>query len=52
MPDEPKILNRGLDALLGSKSNPPTKTVKEIEINKIEAGRFQPRSDFNEERLS
>jgi ParB family chromosome partitioning protein len=41
-----------LDALLGSKSNPPTKTVKEIEINKIEAGRFQPRSDFNEEKLS
>ena len=46
MSEEPKILNRGLDALLGSKSNPPTKTVKEIEINKIEAGRFQPRSDF------
>ena len=52
MSEEPKILNRGLDALLGSKSNPPTKTVKEIEINKIEAGRFQPRSDFNEEKLS
>ena len=52
MSEESKILNRGLDALLGSKSNPPTKTVKEIEINKIEAGRFQPRSDFNEEKLS
>ena len=52
MSEEPKILNRGLDALLGSKSNPSTKTVKEIEINKIEAGRFQPRSDFNEEKLS
>ena len=52
MSEEPKILNRGLDALLGSKSNPSTKTVKEIEISKIEAGRFQPRSDFNEEKLS
>ncbi len=52
MSEEPKILNRGLDALLGSKPNPSTKTVKEIEISKIEAGRFQPRSDFNKEKLS
>ena len=39
MPDENKTLSKGLDALLGQqKLN--QRTVKEININKIKAGRF------------
>ena len=51
MSDENKILNRGLDALLGSNTNTTQKTVKEVSINNISAGRFQPRSNFDEGKL-
>ena len=51
MSDENKILNRGLDALLGSNINTTQKTVKEVSTNKISAGRFQPRSNFDEGKL-
>jgi ParB family chromosome partitioning protein len=51
MSDENKILNRGLDALLGSKKEVNQKTVKEVSIESISAGRFQPRSNFDEGKL-
>ena len=51
MSDENKILNRGLDALLGSNKEVNQKTVKEISIDNISAGRFQPRSNFDEGKL-
>ena len=52
MSEENKILNKGLDALLGSNSSINQKSVKEIELSSISAGRFQPRSNFNEQKLS
>jgi len=51
MSDENKILNRGLDALLGSNINTTQKIVKEVSTNNISAGRFQPRSNFDEGKL-
>jgi|TARA_B110000914_G_C15517108_1_gene474262 ParB family chromosome partitioning protein len=47
-----KVLNRGLDALLGSTQGPIQRSVKEIQISEISPGRFQPRQDFNEEKIS
>jgi ParB family chromosome partitioning protein len=47
-----KALNRGLDALLGSTQGTPQRAVKEIQITDISAGRFQPRQDFNEEKIA
>ena len=52
MSDENKILNRGLDALLGSSKEVNQKTVKEVSIDNISAGRFQPRSNFDEGKLT
>ena len=51
MSDEKKSLNRGLDALLGSNKEVNQKTVKEVSIGNISAGRFQPRSNFDEGKL-
>ena len=51
MSDENKILNRGLDSLLGSNKAVNQKTVKEVSIDNISAGRFQPRSNFDEGKL-
>ena len=51
MSDENKSLNRGLDALLGSNKEVNQKTVKELSIDNISAGRFQPRSNFDEGKL-
>ena len=51
MSDENKSLNRGLNALLGSTKDANQKSVKEIMINDISAGRFQPRSNFDEGKL-
>ena len=51
MSDENKSLNRGLNALLGSTKDANQKSVKEIMINHISAGRFQPRSNFDEGKL-
>ena len=51
MSDDRKILNKGLNALLGEQ-NQSQKTVKNIEIKKIKAGRFQPRSNFDKDKLN
>ena len=51
MSEENKTLNKGLDALLGQ-SNTNQRSVKEIDISKIKPGRFQPRSNFNKEKLN
>ena len=51
MSDENKSLNRGLDALLGSNKEANQKTVKEVSVDNISAGRFQPRSNFDEGKL-
>ena len=50
MSEENKTLNKGLDALLGQ-PNTNQRSVKEIEISKIKPGRFQPRSNFDNEKL-
>ena len=50
MPEDKKILNKGLDALLGQ-TDTKQRTVKEIELEKIKPGRFQPRSNFDDEKL-
>ena len=44
-----KSLNRGLDALLGDQK-PPT-TTKEISLEKITAGRYQPRQEFDDVKI-
>ena len=51
MSEENKTLNKGLDALLGQ-SNTNQRSVKEIDISKIKPGRFQPRSNFDKEKLN
>ena len=50
MSDNKKTLNRGLDALLGS-SGKPKRTIQDVSLTQINAGRFQPREVFNEESL-
>ena len=50
MPEENKTLNKGLDALLGQQKQ-YQRSVREIDIDKIKAGRFQPRSNFDDEKL-
>ena len=50
MSEEKKILNRGLDALLGQ-NNSNQRSVKEVDLTKIKPGRFQPRSNFDNEKL-
>ena len=44
-----KSLNRGLDALLGDQKL--TTTTKEIELEKITAGRYQPRQEFDNVKI-
>ncbi|MDA9220274.1 ParB/RepB/Spo0J family partition protein [Gammaproteobacteria bacterium] len=51
MSEDGKILNRGLDALLGSPSTNNQRTVKDIDPGSIGAGRFQPRANFDEDKL-
>lgn len=51
MSDNNKPLNRGLDALLGSKGR-TKRTVQEVKLDQINAGRFQPRESFNEDSLN
>ena len=50
MSEEKKTLNRGLDALLGQ-NNSNQRFVKEVDLTKIKPGRFQPRSNFDNEKL-
>ena len=52
MSEENKILNKGLDALLGQNTNNNQKSVKELSVEDINPGRFQPRTNFDEEKLS
>ena len=47
MSEDGKILNRGLDALLGSSNNNNQRTVKDVDLESINAGRFQPRANFD-----
>ena len=51
MPEKP-ILNKGLDALLGDVEQPNANIVKKIPTNKIAPNRYQPRTSFNDEKLS
>ena len=51
MSEENKILNKGLDALLGQNTNNNKKSVKELPVEDINPGRFQPRTNFDEEKL-
>ena len=51
MSEDGKILNRGLDALLGSSNNNNQRTVKDVDLESINAGRFQPRANFDEDKL-
>ena len=44
-----KSLNRGLDALLGDQKLPIT--TKEIDLEKITAGRYQPRQEFDDVKI-
>lgn len=46
---ENKSLNRGLDALLGEQKIPTT--TKEIDLEKITAGRYQPRQEFDSVKI-
>ena len=46
---ENKSLNRGLDALLGDQKTPTT--TKEIDLEKITAGRYQPRQEFDSVKI-
>ena len=50
MSDNKKTLNSGLDALLGS-SGKPKRTIQDVNLTQINAGRFQPREVFDEESL-
>ena len=51
MSEDGKILNRGLDALLGSSSTNNQRIIKDIDPESINAGRFQPRANFDEDKL-
>ena len=46
-----KILNTGLDALLGDVATPNKQSIKEIELNQIKPNRFQPRQSFDEQKI-
>ena len=50
MSENKKTLNKGLDALLGE-ANQKQRSVKEVELAKIKPGRFQPRANFDKEKL-
>ena len=47
-----KILNTGLDALLGNVAAPNKQSIKEIELNQIKPNRFQPRQSFDEQKIN
>lgn len=52
MSEDNKTLNRGLDALLGSTDQKNQQTIKEVDLKDINPGRFQPRTNFDSEKLS
>ena len=51
MSEQNKILNKGLDALLGQNTNHSQKSIKNLPVEDINPGRFQPRINFDEEKL-
>ena len=51
MSEDGKILNRGLDALLASSNTNNQRIIKDIDPESINAGRFQPRANFDEDKL-
>ena len=51
MSEENKTLNKGLDALLGDNTNKNQKSIKEVPVENINPGRYQPRTNFDEEKL-
>tara|TARA_Y100001936_G_C16035209_1_gene648131 strand:- start:263 stop:1105 length:843 start_codon:yes stop_codon:yes gene_type:complete len=46
-----KILNTGLDALLGDVAKQNKQSIKEIELSQITPNRFQPRQSFDEQKI-
>ena len=52
MSEDNKTLNRGLDALLGSTDKKNQQIIKEVDLKDINPGRFQPRTNFDSEKLS
>ena len=52
MSEEGKILNKGLDALLGTSNKTTQRIVKEVDVEYINAGRFQPRTNFDKDKLA
>ena len=47
-----KILNTGLDALLGDVATQNKQSIKEIELSQIKPNRFQPRQAFDEQKIT
>ena len=47
-----KILNTGLDALLGDVAAPNKQSIKEIDLAQIKPNRFQPRQSFDEQKIT
>ena len=47
-----KILNTGLDALLGDVASPNKQTIKDIDLSQIKPNRFQPRQSFDEKKIT
>ena len=47
-----KILNTGLDALLGDVTEVNQQTIRELDLHQIKPNRFQPRQSFNEEKIN
>jgi ParB family chromosome partitioning protein len=47
-----KILNTGLDALLGNVTEVNQQTIKELDLHQIKPNRFQPRQSFDEDKMN
>ncbi len=47
-----KILNTGLDALLGDVTEVNQQTIRELDLHQIKPNRFQPRQSFDEEKIN
>ena len=47
-----KILNTGLDALLGNVTEVNQQTIRELDLHRIKPNRFQPRQSFNEDKIN
>ena len=47
-----KILNTGLEALLGDVTEVNQQTIKELDLQQIKPNRFQPRQSFDEDKIN